>query len=300
MTDSSKGRQDLLSFILNGRQKFGLNVLKIKEIIPLGKLNQLPDTHRAIVGVAKLRGQTLPVIDLSLAVGSTAIDLKSTTTSIIVTEFNRVMQGFLVREVDRIIPIEWESIMPPPKAAGRSNYITGVTKHENELVEIIDVEKVLSEVSPPVDASEGIAPILAQQHLEDLQDKLVLVVDDSKIARKQVAHTLDALGVEYLVSEDGKKALELMHECQADGRQIDMIISDIEMPEMDGYTLTRRVRAENLKSSPYILLHTSLAGNISAANATLSGADASLTKFASDDLSQAVIIGLTADTSTSK
>jgi len=293
MNDKDKGRQDLLTFHLNSRQKFGLNVLKIKEVIPLGSLNQLPETHHAIVGVSKLRGRTLPVIDLSLAVGSSAIDRNSDSTSIIVTEFNRVMQGFLVRQVDRIIAIQWDSILPTPKAVGRRNYITGVTKQEDELIEIIDVEKVLSEVSPPYDPSDGIAPVLAQQHLEDLQGKLVLVVDDSKIARKQVTHTLDALGLDYLVTADGKQALEVIHECESNQRQIDMIISDIEMPEMDGYTLTRQVRAEKLEKSPYILLHTSLAGTISSANATLSGADASLTKFASDDLSEAVIKGLT-------
>jgi len=292
MNDKSKGQQDLLTFYLNGHQKFGLNVLKIKEVIPLGRLNQLPETHPAVVGVSKLRGRTLPVIDLSLAVGSSPIDRTTGSTSVIVTEFNRVMQGFLVRQVDRIVPIQWESILPPPRAAGRGNYITGVTKQKDQLVEIIDVEKVLSEVSPPSDPSDGIAPVLAQQHLEDLQDKLVLVVDDSKIARKQVTTTLDALGVDYLVTVDGKQAMEIIHECESNNRQIDMIISDIEMPEMDGYTLTRQVRAEKLEKSPYILLHTSLAGTISAANATLSGADASLTKFASDDLSEAVIKGL--------
>lgn len=294
MTEAENSRQDLLVFNLAGRQQYGLNVLKIKEIIPLETLNHLPDTHPAVVGVARLRGKVLPVIDLSKAIGGKALDRSSATVSIIVTEFNRVMQGFLVMQVERIVPIAWESILPPPKAAGKRNYVTGIARYNDALVEILDVEKVLSEVSPPADPSEGIAPVLAQQHLENLQDKLVLVVDDSQIARKQVANTLDALGVEYLVTEDGKKALAIIHKCYEEGRQIDMIISDIEMPEMDGYTLTKHIRAEKHDFSPYILLHTSLAGNISTANAATSGADASLTKFASDDLSKAVIKGLTA------
>lgn len=294
MPNNNDSRQDILLFQLRGTQLFGINVLKIQEIIHLTDINKLPESHPAIIGVAKLRGRTLPVIDLSLAIGGRAIETDAAAPpSIIVTEFNRVMQGFLVRKVEHILPIEWNAILPPPRATGRSHYITGVVQHQQRIVEIVDVEKVLSEVSPPKDASQGVAPLLAQEHLDALQNKRILVVDDSNIARKQVAHTLQSLGIDFVMAEDGRQALDTLEQKQREGIHFDMIVSDIEMPEMDGYTLTQQVRRLPELAPVYILLHTSLSGTISRDNAMKSGADAALTKFAADDLARAVIQGLT-------
>ncbi|MCP4993817.1 MAG: chemotaxis protein CheV [Gammaproteobacteria bacterium] len=295
MKEVTQSRQDILLFSLGGRQVFGINVLKIKEIISFERLNKLPGSHPAVVGLTQLRGAPLGVIDLSAAIGMRAMatgdELESC--SIIISEFNRSLQGFLIKRVDRIISLEWEDIQPPPRASGRGSYITGVTRVNEQLVEIIDVERVLSEVIPPAD------PDADQFHMDPelfslLKSKRVLVVDDSVIARKQVGRTLDMVGVDYIMVKDGREALDRLRELQSQDEQVDLIISDIEMPEMDGYSLTREVRNDQDESlsSVYILLHTSLAGAVSKDNALASGADASLTKFATEELVEAVIKGL--------
>ncbi|MCL6414107.1 chemotaxis protein [Aestuariirhabdus sp. Z084] len=293
-TGSDGSRQELLLFHLKGRQPFGINVLKIREIIPYEPLNQMPYSHPSVMGVAKLRGEPLGVIDLSSAVGKGALKQEDNeSASIVITEFNRSIQGFLVRSVDRIVSCDWKDILPPPAASGRSSYITGVTRIDEELVEIIDVERVLNEVTPPEDIAGGYVSQLDPEHLKALQKKTILVVDDSAMARKQISRTLDTIGVSYYLARDGKEALDKLRELSSkEGKHIDMIISDIEMPEMDGYTLTKEIRKDADLSSSYILLHTSLAGDISAQNATRSGANASLTKFVTDELTEAVIEGL--------
>ncbi|RRJ82743.1 chemotaxis protein [Aestuariirhabdus litorea] len=293
-TRAEGSRQELLLFQLNGRQPFGINVLKIREIIPYEPLNQIPYSHHAVIGIAKLRGVPLTVIDLSAAVGKAPLkDAVEESASIVITEFNRSIQGFLVRKVDRIASCDWKDILPPPAASGRSSYITGVTRIGEELVEIIDVERVLNEVTPPEDIAGGYVRQLDEAHLKALQQKCILVVDDSAMARKQISRTLDTIGVPYYLARDGKEALEKLRSLsQTEGKHVDMIISDIEMPEMDGYTLTKEIRKDADLSSSYILLHTSLAGEISSQNASRSGADASLTKFVTDELTEAVIEGL--------
>lgn len=289
-----KDAQRMLLFYLSGRQVFGINVLKIKEIIPYHSMNNLPGGHPAVVGIARLRGNPLPVIDMSAAMGmppvpSAGEELEKC--SIIISEINRSLQGFLVQGVDRIVSLDWDAIQPPPKGIGPNIYITGVIRTENQLVEVVDIERILNEVSPPVD-STGKGVNLSEEQLMKLRDKLVLVVDDSGIARKQISQTLAMLGLKHLMAKDGKEALNLLHKLHSEGQVIDLILSDIEMPEMDGYTLTREVKKDAALSSIYILLHTSLSGAVSSENAQASGADAALTKFVTEELAEAVLRGL--------
>ncbi|VAX11479.1 Chemotaxis protein CheV [hydrothermal vent metagenome] len=287
-------QQDLLLFYLGSNQAFGINVLKMKEIIPYESLTQLPGAHPAVVGVARLRGHPLPVIDLSAAIGMHPIGANSDLSpySIIISEFSRMLQGFLVSKVDRIISLEWKDILPPPAASGRASYITGVIQVDGRLVEILDVERVMHSVSPqdaPADHGLDLDPAL----MEQLSNKLVMLVDDSSLARKQISKTLDLIGLNYISATDGKDALDKLHELQEEGRSVDLIISDIEMPEVDGYSLTREIRKDESLSSVYILLHTSLSGSVSDENTQASGADAALAKFMTEELAAAVVKGLT-------
>ncbi|MCW8880800.1 MAG: chemotaxis protein [Sedimenticola sp.] len=283
----------MLLFKLFGRQTFGINVLKIKEIIPYHTMNTLPGSHAAVIGIAQLRGQPFPVIDLAKAMNmsfnSSTEDLQ--TCPIIISEFNRSLQGFLVKNVDQIISLDWGAIQPPPSTAGRFNYITGVINRENTIIEVVDVERVLNEVAPPKD-STGRGIDLTTEELDALRKKLVLIVDDSALARKQILQTLAMIGIEPLIAKDGKEALDYLHSLQLEGRRVDLIVSDIEMPEMDGYTLTREIRKDEDLSSVYILLHTSLAGAVSQEYAATSGANAALTKFVTEELADAVLLGL--------
>jgi two-component system chemotaxis response regulator CheV len=140
-------RLELLLFRMKGPQVYGINVFKVKEVLQCPKLTVLPHSHPVVRGVAHLRVGTLAIIDLSMATGGTKVD-DITNAFVIITEYNLKTQGFLVSGVERIVNMNWGDIHPPPKGTGRDHYLTAVTEVEGKLVEIIDVEKVLAEVSP--------------------------------------------------------------------------------------------------------------------------------------------------------
>ena len=297
---NNENRLDLLLFQLSGRQRFGINVLKVKEVIPCPTFTHVPQSHVAVVGVTQLRGEALTVVDLSAAIGNVPLaapEGEQCEGAVIVTEFNRRIQGFLVRKVDRIVVCDWKQVFPPPAGSSRGSYITGVAEIDEELVEILDVERILGEVIQSPDDGLGFS---ADELTGAVAGRKVLLVDDSSMARHQTAQTLDLLGLEYLTARDGKEALELlMGEDEGSNATVEMVISDIEMPEMDGYTLTREIRATAALKDLYILLHTSLNGAINADRARQSGADAILTKFVPNELSKEVVKGLTQGRSSS-
>jgi two-component system chemotaxis response regulator CheV len=290
---TQEDRLELLLFHLDTKQPFGINILKVKEIITCPKLTHVPQTHPAVRGVTQLRDHVLTVLDLSQAIGRKPLSTENdSTASVIVAEFNRGRQGFLVSEVDRIVVCDWQQVFPPPSGTGQESYITGVTRVNEQLVEILDVERIIGEVVE-VEGAEETMPV-DEEILERIHGRRVLVVDDSLVARHKTTQTLDRLGLKYVTARDGKEAVELLlRTTSGELEPVDMVISDIEMPEMDGYTFTRTVRDNPKLSSLYILLHTSLDGDINTQKAQQSGADGILTKFVPDDLAHAVITGLT-------
>lgn len=285
-------RLELLLFELGGSQRFGINVLKVKEIIIAPALNQVPGSNPAVRGVTHLRQEPVTVVDLSQAIGRGALGGDAGDGAVIVTEFNRGMQGFLVRRVDRIVHCEWRKVLPPPVGTGLGCYITGVADVDGVLVQILDVEKVLGEVVEPAFADA--APMLEDAERAHLEGKRVLIVDDSVVARRQTANTLEPFGLECLTVRDGREALQTLLAKAQQGDLVDMVISDIEMPEMDGYSLTRAIRNEPALRHLYVLLHTSLNGAINAEKARNAGANDVLTKFVPEDLARAVVRGLEA------
>ncbi|MFK5913984.1 MAG: chemotaxis protein [Woeseiaceae bacterium] len=292
-------RLELLLFHLGSEQQFGINVLKVMEIIDCPKLNQIPDSHPSICGIAKLRGVPLSVIDLSQAVGKRALYNKEENVcvgSVIVTEFNRITQGFLVERVDRIIVREWKDILPPSKALGASSYLTGVTDVDGKLVQILDVENVLGSISP-----NTITNLINDLDVVEVVQGKVLIVDDSALARKQIAETIEAINLPYITATNGKEALAILKKCNLNSSDADdfisMVVSDIEMPEMDGYSLTENIRKETGIENMYVLLHTSLNGAINIEKAKQSGANDMLTKFIPEELMQKIVIGLQSQSS---
>ncbi|MFN2309370.1 MAG: chemotaxis protein CheV [Gammaproteobacteria bacterium] len=285
-------RLEILMFRLEGRQLYGLNVFKIQEVIRCPALTALPHSHPVVRGVAHMRGKTIPVLDLARSIGQRPLE-RSDDNFVIITEFNRSVQGFLVKAVERIVNMNWEQILPPPKATGRNSYLTAVTEVDSELVEIIDVEKVLSEVF-------GVSDAISEKLLHDAaaaqkteQPPHVLVADDSMVARNQIKRTLDQIGIESTLVQDGKKALDLLqHWAEAEPervRNLTMLISDVEMPEMDGYTLTTKLRVDPRLSGIHVLLHTSLSGVFNHAMVEKVGADEFIAKFKPDLLAEAVL-----------
>lgn len=285
-------RLELLLFHLGSQQQFGINVLKVKEILDCPPLRQLPNSHSSVCGIAQLRGESLSVIDLSKAIGRTgqyADKANECSGSIIITEFNRTMQGFLVERVDRIVVREWKDILPPSGTLGATSFMTGVTDVDGQLVQILDVENILSNVSP-------IDILTLDVDTSEIVQGTILIVDDSALARKQIAETLDAINLPYIITANGKEALELLKKCNVnstdDNNLIAMVVSDIEMPEMDGYSLTENIRKEAGLENMYVLLHTSLTGAINIEKAKQAGANDMLTKFIPEELMDKIVTGL--------
>ncbi|ACA85881.1 chemotaxis protein CheV [Shewanella woodyi] len=282
-------RLELLLFKLNGRQRFGINVFKVKEVLQCPPLTSLPKLSSFVKGVAHIRGATISVIDLSAATGGRPIeDIDGC--FIIISEYNRSIQGFLVKSVERIINMNWEAIMPPPQGSGRYSYLTAVTEIEGELVEILDVEKILDEISP---VKTEISQELSEQLTIDEDDNFhIMVIDDSAVARKQIIRALEALGLQIDTAIDGKDALnkltKMAEEMDNVSKEIPLIISDIEMPEMDGYTLTAEIRDNPKLKDIKIVLHTSLSGVFNQAMVEKVGANDFIAKFNPDELAAAV------------
>jgi two-component system, chemotaxis family, chemotaxis protein CheV len=283
-----QNRLELLLFRLNGRQRFGINVFKVREVLQCPPLTVMPKLNSCIRGVAHIRGQTISVIDLSMAVGKRPIEDLSKC-FIIISEYNRSVQGFLVHSVERIINMNWESILPPPKGAGRINYMTAVTEVDGELVEILDVERILNEISP---VSTEVSAELVDASIEhNTHGRPVLVADDSSVARKQVQRALEAIGVQCVLAKDGREALNMLLEMAKNGPikdQIALVISDIEMPEMDGYTFTAEIRNNPNLKDLHVILHTSLSGVFNQAMVQKVGANNFIAKFQPDELAKAV------------
>jgi two-component system chemotaxis response regulator CheV len=284
---AGQNRLELLLFRLNGRQRFGINVFKVQEVIRCPKLTHVPRSHPVVRGIANMRGKTITVMDLSMAIGGPSLG-ETDDLFVIITEYNRMVQGFLVGSVDRIINMNWEEIMPPPKGAAEGSYMTAVTKVDGDLVEIIDVEKVMKEVTGGEgEVSEG---IIDERVKEEIQH--VLVVDDSSVARNQVKRVLDQLGVETTLCNDGKHAFEQLHAWLEEGIDLNewlaLIISDVEMPMMDGYTLTSKIRKDPRMQGLYVILHTSLSGVFNQAMIEKVGANQFLAKYEPDELARVV------------
>ncbi|SDH75179.1 two-component system, chemotaxis family, response regulator CheV [Pseudomonas benzenivorans] len=285
-----QNRLELLLFRLDGGQLYGINVFKVKEVLQCPKLTIMPRSSPVVRGVANIRGGTIPILDLSMATGKPPLqDLKNS--FVIITEYNTKVQGFLVHAVERIVNMNWEEIHPPPKGAGRDHYLTAVTRLDQQLVEIIDVEKILAEVAPTSEViSVGVVDVETQGRAVS---KHVLIVDDSSVARKQLVRCLQTIGVEVTALNDGRQALDYLRKMADEGRhpgqELLMLISDIEMPEMDGYTLTAEIRGDTRMQKLHILLHTSLSGVFNQAMVKKVGADDFLPKFRPDDLASRVV-----------
>ncbi len=284
-----ENRLELLLFTLEGNQMFGINVFKVKEVLQCPRLHELPHRNSAIRGVAHIRGGTLPILDMNQAIGNAPLE-NVENCFVIIAEYNRTTQGFLVRTVEHIVNLNWDTVHPPPDGIGKDNYLTAVTKVDDNLVEIIDVEKILSEVSPVKESVNEI--FIDELAIQKIANRYVLIVDDSSIARKQVKRVIESMGVATVTTENGQKAFDYLLNLSEQGKkpsdELLLIISDIEMPEMDGYTFTASVRDNPLLKDLHIILHTSLSGVFNEAMVKKVGADDFIAKFYPDDIATRV------------
>jgi len=290
-----ENRLELLLFRINATQVFAINVFKVKEVIDLPPLSSLFGSHRHISGIVNIRGSSVPVIDLRGAIGYSAMPNEQDR-NLIITEYNRSIQCFMVGKVERIVNMTWSDILPPPASAGKNNYLTAICRVELgdgvKMVSIIDVEKVLAEIlNYDIKLSEG---VLDDDLAKEMVGRKILIADDSSTARRQIRETLEPLGIEILEVSDGLQALRLLQGwCDSEKSvhdEILLLITDAEMPEMDGYKLTSEIRSDKRMSDLYIALHTSLSGSFNEAMVEKVGCDRFIPKFQPD-----LLVGLVQD-----
>lgn len=290
MKSKANQSQGMLLFRLTRQQLFAIGTLKVKEIVPYTPLTAIPQSHPTVLGAVSLRGHTLPVIDMAKAVGYQPLTRdEHKDCFIIITDCRRTLVGFLVRGIERIGECNWRDITPPPASLGHNIFVTGVTRIGEQLVQLLDVELILSRVFP--DAPEHLYPLLTDVQREVLKPMQILMVDDSAVARKQLMVALDYINIPYQVCGNGRDALQMMQQAADRGAPIDILVSDIEMPGLDGYELAFEVQNDARLAGAYIILHTSLSSEISIERAHQVGAHEALTKFEANELIQAMLRG---------
>lgn len=278
-------RLELLLFKLNGYQTFGINVFKVQEIISAPALTKLPQSHHHVLGIANLRNQTISVIDLAAAIGQRSLN-DTADGKIIITEYNRSTHGFLVKGVCRIEHVGWDKVESLPSGSGKNSYVTSVVTINDTLIGILDVEKILDEI---VQTNTTVCNTITEN--AGVSQKRVLVVDDSLVARKQIEISLRQIAVECDTVENAQSALALLEDLKqqgiSPGQQYSMIISDIEMPGMDGYQLTAEIRKRF--DDTYILLHSSISGEFNIDRVNETGANRFMQKYDPNDLASVVL-----------
>jgi len=264
------------------KETFGINVFKVREVMRVPEITRAPDMPSTVEGMVSLRGQLVPVVDLTKYTG---IETDTRPDIMVVTEYNGHSQGFLVGAVDTILRLDWSSMRVPPQmlTAQMGGLVTAVTELEDgRLVMLLDVEKILSETSHFDDSSlfVGLSPI-------EQEGRTVFFADDSSVARGQIERTLDALHVGYISANNGLAAWTELQKiaAQADAGHkpvkdfIQVILTDVEMPEMDGYVLTKKIKSDARFHGIPVIMHSSLS---SAANQQLGisvGVDEYVPKF---------------------
>ena len=246
------------------RETFGINVFKVRELMRTPPITAAPEMPSSVEGMVSLRGVLVPVVDLAKYAGMSTDNPRDI---MIVTEYNGHTQGFLVEAVDTILRLDWSQMRVPPDmlTANLGGLVTAVTELPGpKLVMLLDVEKVLSETTRYDDEFlfKGIEPIEVESPVT------VYFADDSSVARKQIERTLDVLGVRYVGTVNGRAAWDELEKlasyAAASGRKVKdlvaLVLTDVEMPEMDGYILTKRIKSDPRFEGVPVIMHSSLSG----------------------------------------
>ncbi|MDV7103788.1 chemotaxis protein [Vibrio sp. TH_r3] len=291
MKSKANQSQGMLLFKLSVQQQsFAIGTLKVREIVPYSPTTKIPYSHHHVIGTVTIRDITVPVIDMAAAIGFRPIAKQEYDNCyLIVTDCLRTVVAFMVRTIEKIIDCDWHNIEPSPESTGPNVFVTGITRFEDKIVQMLDVELLLSKIYPQ-DASARI-PILTDVERERLKPLNILLVDDSSVARKQLSDALDSINISYSVCNNGIDALDLMKNYASEGKPVELLVSDIEMPGLDGYELAFEVQNDPLLNKAYRILHTSLSSEMSADRAHQVGAHEALTKFDATELIQAMLRG---------
>jgi two-component system chemotaxis response regulator CheV len=270
---------------------FGINVFKIREIVPMVPITTAAGTRSPMLGMVNIRGQVISVIDLPAVTGCKP---KTGLNILLITEYARHTQAFAVESVEEIVRLDWSQVLSAEASAG-GDLVTSIARLDSDvdgsrLVQVLDVEQILNLTSPVKQA-------LDSGHDGELKSlvkpgAIVLAADDSKVARALIEDGLTTLGVPYIMTKSGKEAWEKLQalgaEAQREGKQIAdkvaLMLTDLEMPEMDGFTLTRHIKADQRYKGIPVVIHSSLSGSANEDHVRSVGANGYVAKFAIDEL----------------
>ena len=279
---------------LDRNELFGINVFKIREIIPMPTITAVAGSHSHMMGVVDLRGQIIPVIDLPAVTGCTP---KTGLNILLITEYARSTQAFAVESVEDIVRLDWRQVLSAEgNAAG--GMVTSLARLDGEnsdrLAQVLDVETILRKVMPP--AEDEIDTALLGATVEIKPGTVILAADDSLIARTMIEQGLHAMGLPFLMCKTGKEAWDQLQaisdKAEAEGKtvhdKIALVLTDLEMPEMDGFTLTRNIKQDPRFSAIPVVIHSSLTGSANETHVKNVGADAYVAKFVAEDLASAL------------
>ena len=279
---------------LNRSELFGINVFKVREIIPMPVITAVAGSPPNMMGVVDLRGQILPVINLPAVAGctpSTGLNI------LLITEYARSTQAFAVESVEDIVRLDWRQVLSAENN-GASGMVTSLARLDGEnsdrLAQILDVETILRQVMPSNDPAidpERIGPKVTIK-----PGTVILAADDSLIARTMIEDGLATMGLPYIMCKTGKEAWDKLQaisdKAEAEGKtvgdKIALVLTDLEMPEMDGFTLTRNIKQDPRFSAIPVVIHSSLTGTANEAHVKKVGADAYVAKFVAEDLANAL------------
>lgn len=288
---AGSNRMEILLFSLGTHETFGINVFKVREVCKTPTITKAPNMPSGVEGLISLRGNVIPVVSLSKVMGLSDAP-RELGGSMMVTEYSKRTLGFLVAGVDRIIRVEWDKVKAPESVVtGTSNtYITAITElSEGKLVSIVDVEQILANTF-------GDSVVGQIERIDSGDDFNVFFVDDSAVARKRIAEVLDKLGVKHKHALNGLEAWTRLQgmaaHCQQLGTplrdEVNLILADAEMPEMDGYVLTKNIKSDPRFNGIPVVMHSSLSSEANRAMGKSVGVDAYVAKFDAEVLADTI------------
>jgi len=276
------------------RELFGINVFKVREILVMPEVTVMVNAPPSVMGIANIRGQMIPVINLPQIVGCNPTKGLGI---LLVTEFARTTQAFAVEEVNEIVRLEWKQVLSAEGHGG--GLVTSIARldgnaENTRLAQVLDVEQILRDVFPAqhqgVKEDENIAK------LQLPPGTVVLAADDSAVARMMIEQGLKAMGVPYIMTRTGQEAWDRLQaistDAQAEGKtvrdKVALVLTDLEMPEMDGFTLTRNIKQDARFKSVPVIIHSSLTGTTNESHVKSVGADAYIAKFVAEELANTI------------
>lgn len=299
---TSSNKFELLLFRLgcapgndDSHELYGINVFKVREIMTMPTITPIAGASEHMIGAVDIRGQIIPVIDLPKLMGCSPTRGLNI---LLVTEFARSTQAFAVEEVDDIVRLEWNQVLSAEGSAGGSS-VTSIARidgntGDSRLAQVVDVEQVLRDVFPAQHPSVEVKDVGTSVKIKG--GAKILAADDSGFARKLIEQSLAALGAEYIITKTGQEAWDTLgriaDEAQKEGvrtrDKVALVLTDLEMPEMDGFMLTRQIKGDDRMRDIPVIIHSSLTGTANEAHVKNAGATGYVAKFAAGDLAEAI------------